>query len=132
MIRQRVDIVIYAGLAIITVVLGLTTHLHGFGLQAAARDILGDALWAAMIYWLIALIAPHVSVVARASVAVAVCVAVELSQLMQHPALMAVRSSTLGHLVIGSDFDARDLLAYGAGIAGAVVLERAILRRQNA
>ena len=122
----------YAVLACITIALGLFTHLHGFGLRAPARDIVGDALWAALIYWLIALIAPHASGGARASAAVAVCAAVELSQLIQHPALMAVRGSTLGHLVIGSDFDARDLLAYLAGIAGAVVLERAVLRRRNA
>lgn len=122
----------YVVLACITIALGLLTHLHGLGLRAPARDIVGDALWAALIYWLIALIAPRVSVVARASAAVAVCVAVELSQLIQHPALTAVRGSTLGHLVIGSDFDARDLLAYLGGIAGAVVLERAVLRRRNA
>ena len=122
---------IYAVLAFITIVLGLITHLHGFGLPAPARDILGDALWAAMIFWLSALIAPHASAVARASVAVAVCLAVELSQLIQHPAFTAVRSSTLGHLVIGSDFDARDLLAYLAGIAGALILERTVLRRRQ-
>jgi hypothetical protein len=112
----------YLVLAIATVIAGLTVHLHGTGLPAALRDILGDALWAAMIFWLVSLAAPTVTLSWRAFAALAICFAVELSQLLEHPVLEAVRGSTLGHLVIGSDFDARDLVAYGGGIVAAALL----------
>ncbi|HEX6560255.1 MAG TPA: DUF2809 domain-containing protein, partial [Longimicrobiales bacterium] len=97
----------YVVLLLITVVVGLTIHLHGFGLAPRARDILGDALWAAMIFWLVSLAAPNAGLARRAAAALTICFAVELSQRIEHPVLHAVRSSTLGHLVIGSDFDAR-------------------------
>jgi hypothetical protein len=34
-----------------------------------------------------------------------------------------------GHLVLGSGFDARDLLAYALGVAGAALLEAMIVAR---
>jgi hypothetical protein len=47
------------------------------------------------------------------------------------PWLDAVRATRLGHLVLGSDFDGRDLLAYAIGVLGAVGLER-LLRNSSA
>ena len=113
----------YLVLSIATVIAGLTVHLHGTGLPAALRDILGDALWAVMIFWLVSLAAPTIAVSWRAALAVAICFAVELSQLLEDPVLEAVRGSTLGHLVIGSDFDARDLVAYSGGVVAAMLLD---------
>ncbi|HEX6063155.1 MAG TPA: DUF2809 domain-containing protein, partial [Longimicrobiales bacterium] len=101
----------------------LAIHLHGFGLPRDARDMLGDALWAAMIFWIASLAAPNRAVVARVVAALAICFAVELSQQIQHPMLAAIRNTTLGHLVIGSDFDARDLLAYTMGVSVAALLD---------
>jgi hypothetical protein len=75
-----------------------------------------------MIFWIVSLAAPNGALLPRAAAALAICFAVELSQRIDHPALGAVRGSSLGHLVIGSDFDARDLAAYTAGIAAAVLL----------
>ena len=50
---------------------------------------------------------------------------VEFSQLLQTPALNAFRGTTLGHLVLGSDFDARDLAAYAGGVfISAMVVHR--------
>ncbi|MGZ8492750.1 MAG: DUF2809 domain-containing protein [Gemmatirosa sp.] len=36
--------------------------------------------------------------------------------------MVALRGTRLGHLVLGTDFDARDLLAYAAGVACAAAL----------
>ena len=118
----------YAILAVITIVVGLTIHLHGLGLAAPVRDVLGDALWAAMIFWLISLAAPNTSLLLRASIALALCFAVELSQQIEHPVLHAVRNLPFGHIVIGSDFDARDLIAYTAGIAAAALGDAILIR----
>ena len=52
-------------LAVGTMLIGLDVHLHGGAiLGLALRDVLGDALWAMMIAWLVAVararrFAPH-------------------------------------------------------------------------
>jgi hypothetical protein len=119
----------YVILALITVVLGLAVHFGGSGLPPRTRDVVGDALWAAMIFWLVSLAVPSVGIARRAAAALAVCVVVELSQKLEHPILHAIRGTTIGHLVIGSDFDARDLVAYTAGIVAAVLLDAAVCKR---
>jgi acetyl esterase/lipase len=65
---------------------------------------------------------------ARSAVAFGICVAVELSQLVHTPAIDAVRRTALGQLVLGSGFDARDLVAYAAGVSVAALLERIVRR----
>jgi hypothetical protein len=52
-----------------------------------------------------------------------ICAAVEASQGLHAPALDSLRATRIGHLVLGSDFDPRDLLAYALGIAAAALLE---------
>lgn len=121
----------YISLALLTIAVGLLVHLYGSGIGPNTRDILGDALWAGMIVWLISTIAPQASLVARAAFAYALCVAVELSQLYHPPVLDALRASTAGHLVLGSGFDPRDLAAYAFGVGCAALLDATVIRRWN-
>lgn len=114
----------YVVLAATTIVAGLTVHRYRQVLGGAPRDIAGDALWAMMMAWLVSAVWPHRERHLRLSAAFAICVAVELSQLLHAPWLDRIRASTLGHLVLGADFDARDLLAYGVGIVIAGLLDR--------
>jgi hypothetical protein len=115
----------YAALALGTIVLGLGVRRGGAALGPAARDVAGDALWAAMLAWWVGALLPRRPLGLRAALALAGCVAVELSQLVHAPGLDAARRTPLGRLVLGSDFDARDLLAYAAGVLAAAALERA-------
>jgi hypothetical protein len=115
--------VAYVALAVATVALGLLVHRHGVGLGPAMRDVVGDALWAMMIAWWVGALAPRIQLAVRCAIAYAFCVVIELSQLLQGVALDAVRATALGHLVLGNDFDARDLLAYAIGITGAAIIE---------
>jgi hypothetical protein len=114
----------YVGLAIATIVLGLTVHLYGSALGPMSRDVIGDIIWAAMIAWLIGAIAPRRSLRARILAAVAICFAVELSQLFHTPTLDMLRRTTVGQLTLGTGFDVRDLFAYTAGVLAAALLER--------
>jgi hypothetical protein len=98
-------------------------HLRGGFLPSSMRDVLGDALWAAMIAWLVAVIVPRAKLVLRGGVAYGVCVAVEASQAFHRPSLDAIRATTVGHLVLGSGFDLRDLAAYALGVGAALLLE---------
>lgn len=46
-------------LALGTIAVGLMVHGRGEALGPVARDVVGDALWAAMIFWWVSAAAPH-------------------------------------------------------------------------
>ena len=119
----------YIAAVLATIAVGLLVHLRGSALGPAARDVLGDALWAAMIAWWLGALAPGSRLARRSWAAYAVCVAVEVSQLYHTPQLDALRAMGVGHLVLGSGFDPRDLAAYALGVAGAALLEAAVVAR---
>jgi hypothetical protein len=114
----------YVALALGTVVLGLIVHFHGGALGPTTRDMLGDSLWASMIFWWVGAIAPASSLPARGDAAATICFAVELSQLYHTRALDTLRHTMVGQLTLGSGFDRRDLLAYIIGVMAAVLIER--------
>ena len=102
---------------------GLWIHRGGLALGPTARDVAGDALWACMMAWIVATIAPAPPMLTRGAIALAISWAVEFSQLVHTSSLDALRATTLGGLVLGSGFDPRDLAAYAIGVVGAIVLE---------
>lgn len=112
---------VYVALALATIAVGLWVHRGGAGFGPVARDVVGDALWSTMILWWFGALMPHRSVWWRGTAALTVCVLVELSQLLHTEALDAVRQTSVGHLVLGSGFDLRDLVAYTIGILIAAV-----------
>lgn len=122
---------LYVTLALATIALGLLVHWRGDALAPALRDVAGDALWAAMIVWWVSALAPHLGLPWRGASALAVCAAVEFGQRVHTPWLDPLRRTTLGHLVLGSDFDQRDLLAYVGGVLAAVLLDRVVFRRPS-
>jgi hypothetical protein len=81
-----------------------------------------------MMTWWVGAVAPRASLLTRTAFAFGICAAVELSQLVHAPAIDAVRSTTLGGLVLGSGFDPRDLAAYAIGVAAAALLEWTVAR----
>jgi len=113
----------YLLLAAGTIALGLLVHIGEFAMPARLRDFTGDALWAVMMVWWVGVAWPAPRPVSRAAIAVLVCFAVESSQLYHAPWLDALRATTPGHLVLGSSFDARDLLAYALAVCAAMLLD---------
>lgn len=118
----------FAGLALTTIALGLLLQRTRTMLPPSAADVLGDALWAMMIAWLIGAIAPGLPKWKRSIAALGFCWVVEASQLYHVPLLDAWRATTLGHLTLGTDFDPRDLAAYALGVVAAFLVEPALLR----
>ena len=85
---------------------------------------LGDALWATLVYLLIAWVWRRQSSVRIALATYAIAVAVECSQLCHASWLEAIRRTTVGGLVLGWGFEWGDLVAYAVGIAGCFLAER--------
>ena len=114
----------YVALGTAIVLTGLLVHFVGGSIPAAARDILGDALWATMMACWVSAIVPRQMRAVRVTIALAVCWAVEASQLWRAPFLEYARGTWIGPLVLGSGFDPRDLVAYMVGVLMFAVLDR--------
>jgi hypothetical protein len=125
----------YAVAAAATIAAGLASRAWAAHLPWWLAKNAGDALYATMMFWLFGLVAPRATTPRIALAALAVCVAIELSQLYRAPWLDAIRATTPGHLVLGQGFHALDLACYGIGVGLAATLElgarRAAARRSQ-
>lgn len=107
--------------ALIPVGLGVRAILAGW-----LAKYLGVALWAACLYFVLRFFRVRSSIASHALLAVLVSWAVELFQLTPIPRALA-RHGRIFDLVLGTTFNAPDLLAYVAGVGLAAVLDRALL-----
>lgn len=108
--------VIAAGLAV-----------HALLPDTALTDIAGDALYAAAAYSGVVLLAPRLRPWVVASIAGAWCVAVELFQLTGIP-LAVGAGFPPAMLLLGTVFDARDLVIYVATVVVAALIDTAASR----
>lgn len=113
----------YAGLVLVTIASGLASREFPQVLPDQLGKYPGDALWALMLFLLVGFARPRWSTSSAAATALVVSFTVEFSQLYQAAWMVALRQTTLGHLVLGSTFHAPDLLAYAVGIAVAAGFE---------
>lgn len=108
---------------IAVIALGLASRKYPFLFPAILGKYPGDALWALMVFLGWAFLRPRASTLHLATVALAISFLVEFSQLYQVPWLNAIRSTTMGHLVLGSRFSWPDLAAYVVGVAVGALLD---------
>ncbi|AKZ53683.1 Putative integral membrane protein [Streptomyces ambofaciens ATCC 23877] len=92
----------------------------GLGLRAVADGGVakygGDALYTLLLFALVVLVAPGITPLKGAAVALALSWGVEFLQLSDVPAELSLRS-TAARLVLGSTFNAPDLFWYAVGAA---------------
>lgn len=117
-----------AVLLLLTVVAGLMVHTAAP--DGAASDIAGDALYAIAVYLAVVVVAPRLRVVLVAVIATAWCTFVELFQLTGVPAALGAEFPPI-MLVLGTVFDARDLVIYLVAV-GVVALTDGVLARRSA
>lgn len=110
---------------------GLASRVYGDDIPPFLAVHAGDALWAAMIYWLIRLILPGRSAAVCAGYALLLSFGVEFSQLYRAEWIDGLRKSTLGALVLGRGFLLADLFRYAAGIFCVFAVDSAVLRRRK-
>lgn len=120
---------IAAAIALVVVVaVGLI--VHGFLPDSAATDIAGDALYAVAVVAFVVLLAPRRAPLAVGAIAAVWCIGVELFQLTGIPVRVAdVFSPAV--LVLGTVFDARDLIVYVAAIAVATGVDVLVSRPRS-
>lgn len=111
-------------LSIIACGLALRGFGRGLGMPGFVVKYGGSMLWGMMVFFLVAIAASTLSRRSIALVAAAIALAVELSRLVHPPWLDDFRLTTVGALLLGRVFSPWNMLAYGAGIALAVWLDR--------
>ncbi|MCL7382062.1 DUF2809 domain-containing protein [Streptomyces sp. 35G-GA-8] len=124
LVRTRL---VAGGAALVTVGAGLGIRGVGAGTGAVAKYG-GDALYTVLVYTLVVLVAPRVRPLVAGAVALGFSWAVELLQLTSVPAELAARS-VLARLVLGSTFNAPDLLWYAVGALCAWLVHARVARR---
>lgn len=108
----------------LVVAVGLAVHFLASG---PAASLLADALYAALVYLIVAFLAPRTAPARVAAIAAGLCVIVELFQLTGVPSRLA-EAWPLTALVLGTTFVAWDLVAYLVGAALAGLADRLLLR----
>jgi len=91
----------------------------------------GDALWALAAFVLWGLILPRASSLMVALLAFLTSFIDELSQLYHAPWIDAIRSTSIGHLLLGFSFSWLDILAYAVGVVIGIILELIIYREMG-
>jgi hypothetical protein len=91
----------------------------------------GDALWALVVFLGFGFVFCRSSTVRIALVAVCFAWSIEFLQLYHAPWIDGIRSTRLGHLVLGSVFNVPDLLAYVIGIAIGAFAECVFLHKRQ-
>jgi hypothetical protein len=115
-------------LAIIISGLALRGFWQRLGLPPAFVKYGGSVLWGTMVFFMVALAASRLSRPNLALISAAIAIGVELFRLVHAPWLDAFRLTLAGALLLGRIFSPWDMLAYGAGIVLAVLLDRFAMR----
>jgi hypothetical protein len=108
-------------------VAGLAVARSGTGPWA---DPAGDALYAALVYVLVLLVAPRASPWVAAGVATVSCTLVELAQLTGIPAELVGHAPVLRY-ALGTTFNAVDLVVYAVAATLAALVDRTVARARH-
>lgn len=114
----------YAGAVVLVLGLGLLWRSKLLPLPGAISKYGGDALWALMVFFGMGFVRPRCSTVRIGLLALGFAWSIEFLQLYHAPWMDGLRATIPGRLILGSTFNAPDLLAYAAGIAAGLWVER--------
>lgn len=121
---------LFALLALLTVPAGLALRHTTLPLPRVLTREGGDTLYATLVYFLARVLLPAPDRRRCAALlAVAFCFAVEIGQLYRAPWILRIRETTLGGLILGHGFRTADLVAYVAGVATGLLVDRLLVDR---
>jgi hypothetical protein len=106
--------------------LGLSLRRFGFGLGLPGLIVKygGSALWATMVFFLIAIAAPALPRWRIAAISAAIAIGIELFRLVHTPWLDSFRLTLAGAWLLGRIFSPWHILAYGFGMTLAISIDR--------
>ena len=110
--KERKLRICYLSGTVVLIALGLLSRRVKF-VPAAC----GDALWAMMVYCCFRIVLIRKPMIISAMAALITSFAIEFSQMLTPDWLVKIRSTFLGHMLLGQGFLWSDLLAYTIGIA---------------
>ena len=109
-------------------VIGLGLASRGPWVPAIIYPYLGDALYAVMMYFLLAFLYPNKAPRFLFYLSLSICIGIELSQLYQAPWINDLRKQKLIALVLGSGFLWSDVMAYIIGSFSGLIIQRKYLQ----
>jgi len=128
MLRRRRHPVLWAGLMLLVVLLGLGSRRFGPLLPGLVVAYAGDTLWATLAFLGFGLIVPRAGTKRVAAIALLFSLLIELSQLYHAPWIDSIRRTTLGGLVLGFGFVWSDLACYATGVGLGALIEWGVTR----
>ena len=114
---------LYALAAALVVALGLLWRSKILPLSPFILKYGGDALWAVVVFLAFGFFFTRASSFCIALVSITFACSIEFLQLYHAPWIDSLRATLPGRLILGSTFNAPDLLAYALGILLAVFAE---------
>jgi hypothetical protein len=123
---RRSLMIVRACLWLSIIVCGLALRRFGLGLGIPAFFVKygGSLLWAALVFFSVAMAASRLKRLGIALIAASIAIGVELFRLVHAPWLDAFRLTIAGALLLGRVFSPWNMLAYAVGIVLAMVLDR--------
>ena len=111
---------------------GLICRFVPIGLPPAIVKYGGSFLWAALVYWCLALLLTRAKPISIAVLALVGSTAVEFLKLFNPPALDAFRNKFAGKLMLGRYFSYTDIAVYYIAICIALWIDHAALHSRAA
>jgi Protein of unknown function (DUF2809) len=102
--------------AMLTMISGLLWRSRFLDLSPFLKKYGGDALWAAMVFFLIGLLCPGWNKARLTLASLIFSWGIEFTQLYHAPWIDGIRANRLGALVLGSTYSTPDLAAYVVGV----------------
>jgi hypothetical protein len=115
--------IVYLAMIGLTAWLALHMRRYALGHQASAADFAADTLWALVVFSAIGLFFPTISTWQSTSWAFIIPALFELGHWFHVPCLDAIRGTSLGLVVLGTEFVLADFACYAAGALVGMTLE---------
>ena len=112
--------------------LGLICRFVPIGLPGGIVKYGGSFLWAALVYWCLALLLARAKPIYIALLAILLSTAVEFFKLFNPPALDAFRNTFAGKVLLGRYFSYKDIVVYYIAICIALWIDQTALRSESA
>ncbi len=114
---------------IVVAICGLGSRRYGAKLPAFLAAYTGDTAWSLAAFLVLRLLFQRLAMWHVAALATLISFGVEFSQFYHAPWIDAIRSTTLGALVLGWGFDPKDLACYTVGVGIGVMIETLATKR---